>query len=193
MLEMLDLPSSAQSAGQKRKMDCVLIPPLPYKLRSMRAEAAVDTDHKEPSLEDVLNEAWARNERAGTIPVAMGEWSMPGRTRDAAKLTRTPTQRRELTHRNNQGESAAPPTASSIGLIPASQPYTVLPKNGTENSVFQTANPTLSADKFFRYTGAPWPKGAGAAMYCHQCRGRSGGMCMTFTEYCNSSDHGSSG
>lgn len=182
MLEMLDLPSSAQSAGQKRKMDCVLIPPLPYKLRSMRAEAAVDTDHKEPSLEDVLNEAWARNERAGTIPVAMGEWSMPGRTRDAAKLTRTPTRRRELTHRNNQGESAAPPTASSIGLIPASQPYTVLPKNGTENSVFQTANPTLSADKFFRYTGPPWPKGAGAAMYCHQCRGRSGGMCMTFTE-----------
>lgn len=106
---------------------------------------------------------------------------MPGPTRDATKLTRTPTRRRELTHRNNQGDSAAVPTASSIGLVP-SQHHTVLPKNGTETSVFQTANPTLSADKFFRYTGPPRPKDAGAAMYCHQCRGRSGGMCMTFTE-----------
>ncbi|KAJ7813845.1 hypothetical protein B0H13DRAFT_2293856 [Mycena leptocephala] len=159
---MLDLLPGQPSKAvvQKRKyevMDCVLVPPPPYnprvraisqgeygrgsdgsrsgtrsrsrKTKSTRPEAVPS------SSEDVLNEAWARNDRAGTIPVGAGEWLTPSPNHDPMKLT--PRRRRDPTQSNHPGELPAPsppPTASSIGLVSTPQRRTVFPKNITDSS-----------------------------------------------------------
>ncbi|KAJ7868231.1 hypothetical protein B0H14DRAFT_320444 [Mycena olivaceomarginata] len=182
-------------------VDYVLVPQLSYNIASMVPKSGLDgeyADHRErtnnmqrsaprpratksshphpeaavyTSLEDALNEACSRNERAGTIP--MGGRKVTGAPRERRK--------RELMQKKPERELAPPPTVSTSSGHPPKAVSPSAPPTSHLQSQTDIHFSALSTDKFFRYSGPPWPMGAGPALNCHQCRGRSGGICMTFT------------
>ncbi|KAJ7871077.1 hypothetical protein B0H13DRAFT_2350083 [Mycena leptocephala] len=117
-------------------------------------------------LEDALNDAWSRNERAGTIPGA-------GR-----KVNRVSRERgeRELTQGKSAREPATPPTATSSGHpASAASPFRSPAPHAPTDIPLSTV---LSPDKFFRYCGPPYEPGTvpfvlqAPADECLKCRGR---------------------
>ncbi|KAJ7865902.1 hypothetical protein B0H14DRAFT_2573681 [Mycena olivaceomarginata] len=99
-------------ANHRRKAGNIPRSPRPPPIKSTQPEAAA----VHTSLEDALNDAWSRNERAGTIP---------GVGRKVNRVSRERGER-ELTQGKSAREPATPPTATSSGH-PASAAFPFRP------------------------------------------------------------------